>query len=95
MSLAKKFTAITTDGYLKKIVDKKLPPEEIFSKFKTTKTSYRAAILDILKTNNINKLPLGQFKILVESISKLTDVAQNSNLLSLNTKSKLYGEIRT
>ena len=94
MSLAKKFTAITTDGYLKKIVEKKLSPEEIFDNFKTTKTSYRAAILDILKTNNINKLPLGQFKILVESISKLTDVAQNANLLSLNTKSKLYGEIR-
>ena len=95
MSLIQAFQAITTDEFLEKIVEKKLSPEVIFDKFKTTKTTYRAAILDILnKNNDINKLKVDDFKILIESLRKLTDTIHQNGSFSLNTKAMLYGEIR-
>tara|TARA_R110002050_G_scaffold91161_1_gene191495 strand:- start:16 stop:1179 length:1164 start_codon:yes stop_codon:yes gene_type:complete len=94
MSLINLFTEVTTDSYLAKIKKNKLNPEIIFSKFQTQKINYRAAILDILNKNDINKLPIDEFKILIKLIKKLTDTVQHIGLLKLNTKNKLYCEIR-
>lgn len=93
MSLAKTFETLATKASIKQIVDGEIDASDIMEKLPTSKTTYNAGIVDIF-TSKINTVSLSDYKKIIKAVSKITDAIMKAGVISLNTKAKLYTDVR-
>ena len=93
MTFSTNLKKYTTDSKLKRISSGKVQLKSVLSDFDTTKNTYRAFLNEVLP-REIPKMNITEFRKNMKLLKKLTNAVETADGISLNTKAKLYGEIR-